>query len=395
VKAGFLQSRRAPFEEVGQHMSWQNQGGGGSGGGPWGGGQSPWGRGGGGGGSPPPNLEDILRRGQARFRRVLPGGWGSGRGVIIVVLALVVIWLLSGIYFVQPDQEGIVLRFGAFNRKTTPGANYHLPYPIETVLTPSVTRVNTIEIGGGNRPGSGFESGEPQESRMLTGDENLLDVYFTVQYVVKDAPKFLFNIRNPDETVKAVAESAMREVIGRTPAIDAIVGGQDKIVKDTQELLQRILDDYQSGVEITTINLRRIDLPSQDVIAAFTDVQTAKTERDSKVIQAKTYASNVVPRAKGEAAQITQSAEAYRQQVVRQAEGDASRFLAVYQAYKQAEDVTAQRLYIETMEKVLSGANKLILDKAATQAGVLPYLPLPELRPSARPPAAAQSQSQR
>ncbi len=379
-------------------MPWQNQGGGGNGGGggggPWGGGQSPWGRG---GGPQPPNLEEILRRGQARFRRALPGGWGGGRGVILVVLALIVIWLLSGIYFVQPDQEGIVLRFGAFNRKTTPGANYHLPYPIETVLTPSVTRVNTIEIGaGGQGQGRAFENGqEPQESRMLTGDENLLDVYFTVQYVVKDAPNFLFNIRNPDETVKAVAESAMREVIGRTPAIDAIVGGQDKIVKDAQELLQHILDEYQSGVQITTINLRRIDLPSQDVIAAFTDVQTAKTERDSKVIQAKTYASNIVPRAKGDAAQITQAAEAYRQQVVRQAEGDASRFLAVYQAYKQAEDVTAQRLYIETMEKVLSGANKLILDKAATQAGVLPYLPLPELRPPARPPAAPQPQTQR
>ena len=329
-------------------MPWQNQGGGSGGGGPWGGGQSPWGRG---GGPQPPNLEEILRRGQQRFRRGLPGGWGTGRGVILVVLVLIVMWLLSGIYFVQADQEGIVLRFGAFNRKTTPGANYHLPYPIETVLTPSVTRVNTIEIGG---PGQGqpraFESGqEPQESRMLTGDENLLDVYFTVQYVVKDAPKFLFNIRNPDETVKAVAESAMREVIGRTNAIDAIVGGQDKLVKDTQDLLQKILDDYQSGVQVTTINLRRIDLPSQDVIAAFTDVQTAKTERDSKVIQARTYASNTVPRAKGDAAQIVQAAEAYRQQVVRQAEGDASRFLAVYQAYKQAEDVTAQRLYIETM----------------------------------------------
>jgi modulator of FtsH protease HflK len=375
-------------------MPWQNQGGGGSGGGgPWGGGQSPWGRS---GGPQPPNLEEILRRGQDRFRRVLPGGWGSGRGVILVLLALIVIWLLSGIYFVQPDEEGIVLRFGAFNRKTTPGANYHLPYPIETVLTPSVTRVNTIEIGGPQIQPRGFETGqEPQESRMLTGDENLLDVYFTVQYVVKDAPKFLFNIRNPDETVKAVAESAMREVIGRTPAIDAIVGGQDKIVKDTQELLQKILDQYQSGVEITTVNLRRIDLPSQDVIAAFTDVQTAKTERDSKVIQARTYASNIVPRAKGDAAQITQAAEAYRQQVVRQAEGDASRFLAVYQAYKQAPDVTAQRLYIETMENILKGANKVILDKAATQAGVVPYLPLPTLKPPSAARAAAPQPAQR
>jgi membrane protease subunit HflK len=358
-------------------MPWQNQGGGG-GGGPWGGGQSPWGRG---SGPQPPNLEDILRRSQDRFRRALPGGFGSGRGIVLVLLAVLILWGLSGFYRVQPDEEGIVLRFGAYNRKTTPGLNYHLPYPVEQALTPSVTRVNTIEIGGTVQQ-RGFEGAqEPQESRMLTGDENLIDIYYTVQYVVKDAPKFLFNIRNPNETVKAVAESAIREVIGHTDAIGAIVGGQDKIVKETQDLLQRILDAYDSGVQITTVNLRRIDLPAADVIAAFTDVQTAKTERDSKVIQARTYASNTVPRAKGEAAQVTQSAEAYRQQVVRQAEGDASRFLAVYQAYKSAEDVTARRLYIETMEKILSGANKVILDKAAGTSGVLPYLPLPELRP--------------
>jgi membrane protease subunit HflK len=279
-----------------------------------------------------------------------------------------------------------VLRFGAFNRKTTPGANYHLPYPIETVLTPSVTRVNTIEIGEPRTQGEGgLATGpEPQEARMLTGDENLLNVYFTVQYVVKDAPKFLFNIRNPDETVKAVAESAMREVIGHTPVTDAIVGG-DKIASETQKLLQSILDEYQSGVQITSVNLRRIDLPSQDVIAAFADVQNAKTERDSKIIQAKTYSNNILPRAKGEAAQIVQAAEAYRQQVVLHAEGDASRFLAVYQAYKQAPDVTAQRLYIETMQNILTGANKVILDKAAGQAGVVPYLPLPELKPPSPP----------
>jgi modulator of FtsH protease HflK len=376
-------------------MPWQNQGGGG-GGGPWGGGQSPWGRG---SGPQPPNLEDILRRGQDRFRRALPGGFGSGRGILLVLLAVLVLWGLSGFYRVQPDEEGIVLRFGAYNRKTTPGLNYHLPYPLEQALTPSVTRVNTIEIGGTVQQRGSEGALEPQESRMLTGDENLIDIYYTIQYVVKDAPSFLFNIRNPNETVKAVAESAIREVVGHTDAIGAIVGGQDKIVKETQDLLQRILDAYDSGVQITNVNLRRIDLPAADVIAAFTDVQTAKTERDSKVIQARTYASNTVPRARGEAAQVTQAAEAYRQQVVRQAEGDASRFLAVYQAYKSAEDVTARRLYIETMEKILSGANKVILDKATGAAGVVPYLPLPELRApgganrgAAQPPRGGQQQ---
>lgn len=358
-------------------MSW-NQGGGG---GPWGGGQGPRGR----GGMQPPNLEEILRRSQARVRRLLPGGWGSGRGLVLVVLAVAIIWGISGFYVVQPNEEGIVLRFGAYNRKATPGLNYHWPSPIEHALTPKVTRVNTVEVGGTPREGGarGLEGGqEPQESRMLTGDENLVDVYFTVQWQIKDAPKYLFNIRNPDETVKAVAESTMREVMGRTEAIRAIVGGQDQVIKDTQELLQQILDSYESGIQIVSLNLRRIDLPSQDVIAAFTDVQTAKTERDSKVIQARRYLNSIVPQANGDAAQIRQQAEAYRQQIVKQAEGDASRFLAVYQSYKAAEDVTARRLYIETMESILKGANKVILEKSAAGAGVLPYLPLPALNPA-------------
>src|SRR6185437_2460604 len=186
-----------------------------------------------------------------------------------------------GVYFVQPDEGALVLRLGASVVKTTPGAGYHLPYPIGTVLTPSVTRVHTIAIGEPGPRGFAAAGQEPQASRMLTGDENLLDVYFTVQYVVKDAPKYLFNIRNPNETVRAVAESAMREVIGHTPATDAIVGG-DKIASETQSLLQRILDEYQSGVQITSVNLRRIDLPSPDVVSAFADVQNAKTARDRR-----------------------------------------------------------------------------------------------------------------
>jgi membrane protease subunit HflK len=376
-------------------MSW-NQGGGG--GGPWGGGQSPWGRG---RGPQPPNLEEILRRSQDRFRRLLPGGWGGGAGVMLVLAVVIVLWGISGFYRVQPDEVGVVLRFGAFNRMTQPGLNYHLPVPLEAALTPKVTRVNTIDIGGTPRDAGGHsaEPGELQESRMLTGDENLVDVYFSVQWVIKDARKYLFNIRNPEDTVKAVAESSMREVIGRTPAIDAIVGNKDQMADDTRTLMQQILDSYDSGIVISRINFNhRIDFPSQDVQDAFADVQSAKTERDSKVIQAQKYSSSILPRAGGEAAQITQQAEAYRQQVVKQAEGDASRFLAVYQSYKQAEDVTARRLYIETMESILKGANKLVLDKAAVGSGVLPYLPLPELatpKAHARPGAASTSPAAR
>jgi membrane protease subunit HflK len=259
-----------------------------------------------------------------------------------------------------------------------------MPYPIESAFTPSVTRVNTVEIGGTPRSDGGARTlgaGELTESRMLTSDENLVDVYFTVQWQISDPQKYLFRIRDAPDTVKAVAESSMREVLGETKAVDAIVGDKNAMANKTKQLLQKILDSYDSGILITGVLInRRIDFPSQDVQDAFTDVQNAKTERDSKVIQAQKYASSVVPRARGEGSQITQAAEAYRQQVVRQAEGDTNRFLAVYQAYKEAEDVTVRRLYIETMEKILTGANKIVLDKAATQSGVLPYLPLPELR---------------
>jgi membrane protease subunit HflK len=368
-------------------MSWGNQGGGG--GGPWGGGQSPWGR-----GPRQPNLEEILRRSQARVRRLLPGGSNRAPIFALVLGAVLLIWGITGFFRVQPDELGVVLRFGAYNRTVTPGLNYHLPYPVEYALTPKVTRINTIEIGGTPRDlgGRSPTPGELTESRMLTGDENLVDVYFTVQWQIRDPQKYLFNIREPEETVKAVAESSMREVIGRTPAVDAIVGDKNTMASETRGLVQKILDSYDSGILINAVLIsHRIDFPSQDVQDAFIDVQSAKTDRDSAVIRAQQYLNSIVPRAKGEAAQVTQQAEAYRQQIVRQAEGDASRFLAVYQAYKQAEDVTARRLYIETMEKILSGANKIVLDKAATASGVLPYLPLPELRNLKAAPSTSQT----
>jgi modulator of FtsH protease HflK len=368
-------------------MSWGNQGGGG--GGPWGGGQSPWGR-----GPRQPNLEEILRRSQARVRRLLPGGSNRAPIFALVLGAVLLIWGITGFFRVQPDELGVVLRFGAYNRTVTPGLNYHLPYPVEYALTPKVTRINTIEIGGTPRDlgGRSPTPGELTESRMLTGDENLVDVYFTVQWQIRDPQKYLFNIREPEETVKAVAESSMREVIGRTPAVDAIVGDKNTMASETRGLVQKILDSYDSGILINAVLIsHRIDFPSQDVQDAFIDVQSAKTDRDSAVIRAQQYLNSIVPRAKGEAAQVTQQAEAYRQQIVRQAEGDASRFLAVYQAYKQAEDVTARRLYIETMEKILSGANKIVLDKAATASGVLPYLPLPELRNPKAAPSTSQT----
>ena len=369
-------------------MFWKSQGGGG---GPWGSGPrggGPWGgnRGGGGGPGPrgrgpqPPDFEELLRRGQDRFRRVLPGGFGTGTGIAIVLLGILVIWLASGFYRVLPDEVGVVLRFGAYNRTTQPGLNYHLPTPIETVLRPSVTRVNRTEIGYRNAegPGRGQVTRQvPEEALMLTGDENIVDINFTVFWVVKDAKAYLFNIRAPEATVKSVAESAMREVIGETPIAQALAEGRGKIETDTHSLLQRILDDYAAGIEVTQLQLLRVDPPGP-VIDAFRDVQRALADRERLRNEAEAYRNDVVPKARGAAAAVKQEAEAYRQEIIARSQGDADRFISVYHAFKAAQDVTLQRLYLETMEEVLKSSNKVIIDKSAQgSSGVLPFLPLP------------------
>jgi modulator of FtsH protease HflK len=308
---------------------------------------------------------------------------GPGRWVLFGVIVIVLIWLASGFYRVEPDEEGVVLRFGALNRITQPGLNYHLPAPIETVLVPKVTRVNPIEIGF-RLATDGTTEQVPRESLMLTGDENIVDVNFTVFWVIKSASEYLFNIRNPPLVVKAAAESAMREVIGHTNIADALAQGRYKIKTETEKLTQQILDSYGAGIQITDLQLQKIDPPAQ-VIDAFRDVQSAKIDLNTLVNQAEAYRNSVVPRAKGDAARIVQEAEAYKAQVVLQAQGSASRFDSVLKAYEQAKDVTATRLYIQTMEQVLKGANKVVLDRG-TGPGVLPYLPLPALRPSTAAP---------
>ncbi len=364
-------------------------------GGPWGG---PGGkaRGAAVAGRARPNSRRCLRRGQDRFRGLLPGGWGRGRWVLVGVAAIIVIWLASGFYRVEPDEQGVVLRFGALNRITEPGLNYHLPAPFESVLLPKVTRVNPIEIGYPPQQPERIRREHrrpevPEESLMLTGDENIVDINFTVFWVIKDATKYLFNIRNPELVVKAAAESAMREVIGRTDIARAFAEGRGKIKLDTEKLTQQILDSYDSGIAITDLQLQKVDPPGQ-VIDAFRDVQSAKIDLNTLVNQAQAYRNDVVPRAHGDAARVVQEAEAYRRQVVLQAQGEASRFISVYKAFQAAKEVTTTRLYLETLQKVLKGANKVILDKSAGAAsGVVPYLPLPAL--AAPPPAAAAKRS--
>ncbi|MGX9392239.1 FtsH protease activity modulator HflK [Nitrobacteraceae bacterium UC4446_H13] len=375
-------------------MPWKNQGGG-----PWGSGpKGPWGSGPQSTGPKPPDLEDLLRRGQDRLQSILPGGHMSTMGILLAIVAGLAIWGLSGFFRVQPNELGVVLRFGKHVRTVQPGLNYHLPYPIETVLLPKALRVSTLNIGmtmsqDPARRGAVMRD-VPEESLMLTGDENIVDVDFTVLWRIKPdgVGNFLFNIQNAEGTVKAVAESAMRELIGRSEIQAILTGARTNIENSVQDLMQRTLDKYGAGVLIQQVQMQKVD-PPQQVIDSFRDVQAARADLERLQNEAQTYANRVIPDARGRAAQIVQNAEGYKEQAIAEAKGQSSRFLQVYQAYKLAPDVTRERIYLETMERVLGGADKLIYDPGASGAqGIVPYLPLSELssRRAAPPPAATQ-----
>ena len=351
--------------------------------------QSPWGTPPGGGnggfrkGPMPPDIDEVIKKIQNTINRFFGSGKGGTKTLLFGLIILVVIWALSGLYRVLPDEQGVVLRFGKFVNTTQPGLNYHFPYPIESALTPKVTKVNRIDIGFRSERDSGFGTGGgvadvPEESLMLTGDENIVNIDFSVFWVIKDAGKFLFKIQDPEGTVKAAAETAMREVIARSNIQSILTEGRSIIEIDTQEIIQQILDEYNSGIQITQVQTQKADPPDQ-VIDAFRDVQAARADMERSKNEAEAYANDVIPRARGEAAQILQAAEAYKKQVVAQAEGEASRFLSIYNEYAKAKVVTQERMFLETMEKVLADINKIIIDKNSG-SGVVPYLPLQELK---------------
>ncbi|MDA8537735.1 FtsH protease activity modulator HflK [Candidatus Pelagibacter bacterium] len=353
----------------------------GRGGSPWG--KPPGGGNGSGRGPTPPDIEAIIRTIQEKINNFLPGGSSSGgKQISLALIILAFIWLASGLYRVGPDEQGVVLRFGKFIKTTQPGLHYHIPLPVETVETPKVTKVNRIDIGFRSERDSGFSSGGgvadvPQESLMLTGDENIVNIDFSVFWVIKDAGKFLFEIQDPEGTVKAAAETAMREVIAKSKIQPVLTEGRAQIEIETQEIIQSILDEYNSGIQITQVQTQKADPPDQ-VIDAFRDVQAARADMERSKNEAEAYANDVIPRARGEAAKIMQAAEAYKQRVVAASEGEASRFVSIYNEYAKAKQVTKDRMYLETMEKVLADIDKVIIDKNSS-SGVVPYLPLPEL----------------
>lgn len=348
--------------------------------GPWGNGPSGGGGGSGGGGNRPPDLEDLFRKGQDQLRRAMPGGGMSAIGIVLIALIGVLVWLATGIYTVKPNEIGIERVFGRFNSVASPGLNYNWPYPIGRVDKPTIG-VQSVDIGArvlDNR--SGGRRQVPAESLMLTGDENIVEIDFTVLWRIdeKRPQDFVFNLRNNGPTVKAVAEAAMREIIGKSNALDVLTGARLTIENAVHELMQKTLNEYGAGVVVQQVQMQKVD-PPQQVIAAFRDVQAARADQERAQNEAQAYANKVVPEARGEAARIIQRAEAEKEKMVADAKGEAARFVKLYDEYKKAPDVTRQRLFLESIERIYGGMDKIILDQNSGTQGVVPYLPLNEL----------------
>ena len=375
-------------------MPWKQQGGGS--GGPWGGGgnggggQGPWGgksSGGGGGGSAggPPDIEELIRKGQDRFKSLMPGGFGGVKGIFLAVLLIAFVWLLSGLYRVQPGENGIELLFGKYYNTTEAGLNFWAPWPIGSVQRPNVERTNQISVGFRSLGSARGDASRdvPEESLMLTGDQNIIDIDFVVQWRIKSAKDFLFNIRDPQSTIKLAAESSIREIVGQTPLEEVLATKRTEVETRTRLVLQRIMDDYKVGVFIAEVKMQKVD-PPQKVIDAFNDVQRARQDKERQQNEAEAYRNDIVPKAKGEASRQLEQAAAYRERLIKEADGEAKRFVSVYEAYLTGKDVTVRRLYLERMQDVLKKSEKVIIDKGQGGQGVVPYLPLPEIRKRAQ-----------
>jgi membrane protease subunit HflK len=365
-------------------MPWSNQNGNGSNG-TGGKNQNPWGKqGGGGNNQTPPDLDEVIRRLQERFGGFFGGGGNNGsnsggdfkinKNMITVLLAgLFVVWVASGFYMVAADEEAVVLRFGKHTSTEGPGLNWAIPYPVDKVEKMPVTSVQRLELGF-RQFGDGTIRKRTNESLMLTKDENIVDISFIVQYKIKSAEDFLFNIDHGTKTVRDAAEAAIREVIGRTMIDDALTTKKAEVEIETQDLIQEILDSYKAGISISTVKLQDVQ-PPERVIREFKDVASAREDKERAKNEAQAYANDIIPKSRGESKKIVLDAEAYAKEVVERAKGEGARFESLLAAYKMAPEVTRKRLYMDTMEQVMSKADKIIVDQSVA-GKVLPYLPL-------------------
>ena len=357
---------------------------------------TPWGQ------KPPPapnDFDDLIRKIQENLKKILQGhggGMSNGRVVILLALTVLVLWLFSGFYIVDQEEQAVITRFGKYDRIAGPGLNYRIPAPIEQDIKQKVTRIEREEVGfrstgtissnGYSQTSTSSDRDISQESLMLTGDENIVDINFEVQWKISDIKQFLFSVYRPKDTVKSAAESAMREVIGNTPIASALAEGRSTIEMKTKELLQKTLDSYGTGVEIVRLQMLKVDPPAQ-VVDAFRDVQTALADKERAINQAQAYQNDIIPRARGDAERLVQEAEGYKQEVIARSKGEANRFTAVYEQYKNAKDVTRKRLYLEAMEEVLQGMDKVVIEDKDGH-GVVPWMQLPQM--NKKQPAAAE-----
>jgi membrane protease subunit HflK len=348
-------------------MPWSNQ----NGGGPWGGGknQGPWGQGPNRprGGKTPPDLDEIIRRSQERLKAILPGGFNGGVALIALIL-VVGFWLTQAVYTVQPDERGVESIFGKPKDEIAgPGLHFML-WPIETVELVNVTE---------QQQKIGTASGQQGEGLMLTGDQNIVNVQFSLLFSVTDPRAYLYNVAEPGKTLSQVADSVMREVVGRRPAQDIFRDNRQAIAQEVKDSIQKTIDNYHAGIAVNTISIEDVS-PPKEVSSAFDEVQKAEQDEDRMIEQANQYANKVRGQANGEAAKIREDAAAYKNRIVKEAEGEAARFLSVYEQYKKAPEITRKRLYLETMEKVFESSKKVITDEKPGN-GVLPLLPLNDM----------------
>ncbi len=356
-------------------MSWQNNGGGDRG--PWGQGPKK-----GGGGGQPPDIDELIRKGQDKFKNAFGGGgfgggqdsFGGGKGIGLVLLALVGFWLFNAFYTVDEGEQAVIMRFGKYVDRTLPGIHFHF-WPVETVEITNVQEERSIQIGFGDGQAA------DKERQMLTGDANIVDAQFTIFWKIKDIAKYQFILNDQALSVKSIAESAMREVVAKTDAEKIITSDKGGIELEVQQITQNLLDQYESGIHIERVKLDDVR-PPVEISDAFNDVQKAEADRDRAISLAKLEQNRIVPEARGQAAKMLQEAEAYKEKVIAEAEGEASRFEAILTEYQKAKDVTRSRIYLDTMQQVLSGTDKIVIDNDG--AGVVPYLPLTELNKKSR-----------